>query len=264
MSAETDKILTRVDGAVGHVIFNNPEKRNAVSLDMWETVGAAFDRFAADDALRVIVVSGAGGKSFVAGADISKFGQVRDSEEAARAYDVKVRDVHRRILECPKPVIAMIDGFCLGGGLNLAMLCDIRICSDTSQFGMPAAKLGLGYPLTSIKRLMDLVGPSAARHLMFTAERIDAPEAYRIGFVQRVVPAAELGAHVAAYAATIAANAPLTVKAMKLISAQVLKDPADRDLDLCQSLVDACFASEDYHEGRTAFMEKRPPVFKGR
>lgn len=264
MSDGADKILTRVDGAVGHVIFNNPEKRNAVSLDMWDAVGAAFERFETDPDVRVVVVSGAGGKSFVAGADISKFETERGSEEAAKAYAAKVQDKYRRILSFPKPVIAMIDGFCLGGGLNLAIICDIRICSDKSRFGMPAARLGLGYPFASIKRLMDLIGPLAARHLMFTGERIDAAEAYRIGFVHKVVPAADLNAHVADYAAGIAANAPLTVTAMKLISAEVLKDPAERDMALCEALVDACFGSEDYVEGRTAFLEKRPPSFKGR
>lgn len=264
MTDGSDKILTRVDGAVGHVIFNNPEKRNAVSLDMWEMVGEAFDRFTADDDLRVVVVSGAGGKSFVAGADISKFEQVRSSEEAARAYSEKTQAVYKRIMGCPKPVIAMIDGYCIGGGLNLSMMCDIRICSEKSQFGMPAARLGLGYPFWSIKRLMDLVGPMAGRHLMFTAERIDAQEAFRIGYVQKVLPEGELEAYVADYAATIAANAPLTVKAMKLISVEALKDSADRDMALCERVVDDCFASEDYREGRTAFMEKRTPQFKGR
>lgn len=260
----TEKMLMRRDGAVGHMIFNQPEKRNAVSLSMWERAGEILDEFEADPEIRVVVLSGAGGKAFVSGADISEFEDKRGTAEAQQHYNAQTGKVYDRIAAFPKPTIAMIDGFCIGGGLNLACLCDIRICSEKSQFGMPAARLALGYPFAAIRRLTNIVGIANARDLMFTARRVDAAHAFRIGLAQQVVPEGELEQVVADYAGGIAANAPMTVAAMKFISTQVLADPDDRDLALCQAMVDACFASEDFKEGRRAFMEKRKPEFKGR
>jgi enoyl-CoA hydratase len=262
--SQSDKMLARKDGSVGHMIFNNPERHNAVSLDMWDAADRILDDFEQDAEVRVVVLSGAGGKSFVSGADISKFEKERGSEEAVRHYNDRIKVVYSRIHQFPKPTIAMINGYCIGGGLNLAAACDLRFCSEKSKFAMPAARLALGYPYAAIKRLMDAVGPTAAKHLMFTAERIDAEEALRVGLVMKVLPEEVLEAHVSAYAGKIAANAPLTVKAMKLISNEVLKDPEERDLSICDRLVDDCFASEDYKEGRRAFMEKREPRFQGK
>jgi enoyl-CoA hydratase/carnithine racemase len=263
MEDQNDKMLARKEGAVGHLIFNNPQKHNAVSLDMWDAADAILDDFQNDEGVRVVVLSGAGGKSFVSGADISKFEKERGSEEAVRHYNDRIKLVYDRIHAFPKPTIAMIDGYCIGGGLNLAAACDLRFCSAKSKFAMPAARLALGYPYPAIKRLMNAVGPAAAKHLMFTAQRIDAEDAYRLGLVQKILPDDELEAFVADYAGKIAANAPLTVKAMKLISNEMLKDPDARDLALCDRLVSECFASEDYKEGRRAFMEKREPEFTG-
>lgn len=260
----TDKMLARREGAVGHMIFNQPEKRNAVSLSMWERAVEILNDFAADPEIRVVVLSGAGGKAFVSGADISEFEDKRGTAEAQQHYNARTGEVYARIEAFPKPTIAMINGFCIGGGLNLACLCDIRICSDKSQFGMPAARLALGYPFAAIKRLAAIVGIANARDLMFTARRIDADHAARIGLAQQVVPETALEETVAEYAGGIAANAPLTVAAMKFISTQVLADPSDRDLVHCDEMVARCFASDDFKEGRRAFMEKRKPDFQGR
>ena len=263
MQDQSDKMLARKEGSVGHMIFNNPEKHNAVSLDMWDAADVILDDFENDAGVRVVVLSGAGGKSFVSGADISKFEKERGSEEAVRHYNDRIKVVYGRIHAFPKPTIAMINGYCIGGGLNLAVACDLRFCSEKSKFAMPAARLALGYPYPAIRRLTDAIGPGAAKHMMFTARRIDAEEAYRLGLVQKILAEDELEAFIADYAGSVAANAPLTVKAMKLISNEVLKDPDMRDLEMCDRLVSECFASEDYKEGRRAFMEKRPPQFKG-
>ncbi|MDH3231340.1 MAG: enoyl-CoA hydratase [Alphaproteobacteria bacterium] len=260
----TDKMIARKAGALGHVIFNNPEKHNAVSLDMWDAAAAILADFEADDAVRVVVLSGAGGKSFVSGADISKFEKERGSEDAVRHYNSRTRAVYDRIHAFPKPTIAMINGYCIGGGLNLAVTSDLRFCSGKSKFAMPAARLALGYPYPAIKRLIDVVGQGAAKDLMYSARRIDAAEALRVGLVQQVLDEAELEGFVDEYAGRIAANAPMTVRTMKFIAGQVFRNPEDRDLDLCDQRVAECFASEDYKEGSRAFMEKRDPQFKGR
>ena len=260
----TEKMLSRRDGAVGHMIFNQPEKHNAVSLEMWEAAERIMQDFEADRSIRVLVLSGAGGKSFVAGADISEFEKQRDSADAQARYNARTRAVYRLVENFPKPTIAMIHGYCIGGGLNLACACDLRLCSDKASFGMPAARLALGYPFEAIKRLADIVGIANARHLMFSARRIDAEHALSIGLAQQVVPLERLEPTVEEYAKDIAANAPLTIRAMKFISNQVLADPADRDLERCDEMVAACFASEDFKEGRRAFMEKRKPVFQNR
>ncbi len=259
-----EKMLGRKDGAIGHLIFNNPEKHNAVSLEMWDATDRILDDFAADGEVRVVVLSGAGGKSFVSGADISKFEKERGSEDAVHHYNDRIKGVYERVELFAKPTIAMVNGYCLGGGLNLAAACDLRFCSAKSKFGMPAARLALGYPYPAIRRLINAVGPAAAKYLMFSAQRIDAEEAFRLGLVQQVLPEEELESFVTDFAGRIAGNAPLTVKAMKAITNEVLKDPADTDLALCDRLVADCFASEDYKEGRRAFMEKRDPAFKGR
>jgi enoyl-CoA hydratase/carnithine racemase len=259
----TEKMLSRRDGAIGHMIFNQPEKHNAVSLEMWEAAERIMHDFEADPAIRVLVLSGAGGKSFVAGADISEFEKSRGTTDAQTHYNARTRAVYRLVENFPKPTIAMIHGYCIGGGLNLACACDLRVCSDKGSFGMPAAKLALGYPFEAIQRLANIVGIANARHLMFTAQRIDADHALRIGLAQQVVPLAELEAAVDAYAGVIAGNAPLTVQAMKYISTQVLTDPDDRDLTKCDAMVATCFASQDFNEGRRAFMEKRKPEFQG-
>ncbi len=260
----SDKVIARKDGRVGWIVFNNPERHNAVSLEMWQAVGEIMDDFAADEAVRVIVLTGAGGKAFVSGADISKFKEERASEPAVATYNKVTAQTFERLANLPKPTIAMIRGYCIGGGLALAVCCDMRICTEGSKFGIPAAKLGLGYGFDGVKRLVDLVGPAYAQEIFFTARQFTAGEAQAMGLVNRVVADGELESFVTGYATTIADNAPLTVTSIKRIVCEVLKDPQARDLAACARLVKACHASHDYVEGRTAFMEKRKPVFTGR
>ena len=262
--ASTDKVIARKDGNVGYVIFNNPERRNAMSLEMWETCTAAMASYAGDTSIRVVVLTGAGDKAFVAGADISKFGDERSSEEAVKKYNEAVEAAYASVHEFPKPTIAQIRGFCVGGGMGLASCCDLRIASEDARFAVPAAKLGLGYGYPGVKRLMDIVGPSFTKEIFFTARLFDAMEAVEMGLVNRMVGNHELESYVKDYAATIAGNAPLTVDSIKFIVGEAVKDELKRDMKRCEDLVEACFKSADYEEGRTAFMEKRKPVFKGR
>ena len=260
---KTDKMLARKEGNVGYVIFNNPERHNAVSLEMWARTAEILEGFKNDDDVRVVVLTGAGGKSFVSGADISKFESERSSFEGMKTYNETVARANEGVASFPKPTIAMIKGYCIGGGLGLAVCCDLRICSDNSKFAIPAAKLGLGYSYPGVKRLSDLVGPSFAKEIFFTARQFDAEEARAMGLVNRVVPEAELESYVKNYADTIAGNAPLTVNSVKYIVGEVVKEESKRDLARAAELVKKCFDSKDYVEGRTAFMEKRKPVFTG-
>jgi len=259
----TEKMLSRIEEGVGYITFNNPDKHNAVSIEMWDALEKILDNFRNSNKIRVIVLNGAGGKAFVSGADISKFDKERSSKEAVLSYNKRTQKVYELLESFPKPTIAMIDGYCIGGGLNLAVCCDIRICSEKSKFAMPAAKLSLGYPFSSIKRLFDVMGPGMAKHFMFTAEKISATEALACGLVQKLISEDSIDSYVKDYALTIANNAPLTIKAMKQIGIEILKNPDERDLLLCEKLASACFDSEDYKEGRKAFMEKRKPNFKG-
>ena len=258
-----EKMLSRTQDSVGYIIFNNPEKHNAVSIEMWDALEKFLNQFREDKNIRVVVLEGAGGKSFVSGADISKFDKERSTKEAVLSYNKRTHKVYELLETFPKPTIAKINGYCIGGGLNLAVCCDIRICSEKSKFAMPAAKLSLGYPFSSIKRLFDIMGPGMAKHFMFTAEKISANEAVSCGLVQKLVTEENLETFVNDYAFTISKNAPLTIKAMKQIGIEILKNPLERDLSLCDQLVSACFDSEDYKEGRKAFMEKRKPNFRG-
>ena len=260
---KTDKMLARKDGGVGYVIFNNPERHNAVSLDMWDATSRILEGFANDEEVRVVVLTGAGGKAFVSGADISKFESERATLEATRRYNASVEKAYTGIQQFAKPTIAMIRGYCIGGGVGLAVCCDLRICSDNSRFAVPAAKLGLGYSYAGLRRLVDVIGPAFAREIFFTARQFDAEEASRMGLVNRVVPEAELEPYVKNYADTIAANAPLTVKGVKYIIGEIMKDESARNLARCAELVEQCFASNDFIEGRRAFMEKRKPAFTG-
>lgn len=263
LTLPTEKMIARIDGPVGWIVFNNPARRNAVSLDMWAAVPTILDRFENDPAVRVIVLRGAGEAAFVSGADISQFEAARASPEDNERYEHAVDEASRRLHECPKPTIAMIRGWCMGGGVGIAVSCDLRIAADNAKFGIPAARLSVGYGHKGVRKLMDLVGPSFTKEIFFTARHFMADEALAMGLVNRVLPAAELESYVQDYCRKIADNAPLTIHALKATVAALMKG-ADGDLESSHRLVMACFASEDFVEGRRAFMEKRRPVFHGR
>src|SRR5216684_257133 len=258
------KILQSIADGVGIITFNNPEKRNAMSLDMWEGLGSALIELRDHPEVRVVIMVGAGDKAFVSGADISQFEKTRHNAEASEEYSKKRAAQRALLADYPKPIIACIRGFCLGGGMQVAMAADIRIASENSQFGIPAAKLGIAYGYDGLKHLVSLVGPSWARLLMYTGMRIDSTEALRIGLVDRVVSDAELWNVTTEIARTISTNAPLAIKAAKITIAQVLQDPDRRDMDAIKQIGTDCMDSEDFREGRRAFMEKRKPQFHGR
>ena len=260
----TDKMLSRKEGRVGIMTFNNPEKHNAVSFEMWTAVEAILDDFVRDPEVRVVVLTGAGGKAFVSGADISKFADERQSEEAVQRYNALVEKIYSHIYEFPKPTIAMIRGHCIGGGLNLAICCDTRIATDGSRFSLPAAKLGLGYGYPGLRRYMQTVGAPVTKEIFFSARQYNAADALARGMINRIVADAELESTVMDLANTIAGNAPLTVATVKQCLIEAQKDPDARDLERCAKMVKACFASNDYVEGRKAFLEKRKPVFTGK
>jgi enoyl-CoA hydratase/carnithine racemase len=264
MKLMTEKILADVEDGIGWLTFNQPEKRNAMSMEMWQGVADAFESFQADPEVRVVVMRGAGGKAFVSGADISEFDANRANAEQKAHYNAVTSQGKHWLGNIEKPLVAMIQGFCIGGGLAVALNADIRIATEGSKFGIPAAKLGLGYDFPGLSTLARLVGPTVARDILFSARFLSADEALRVGLINRVVPEAELESEVRDYCALIAQNAPLTVKAAKAALKEWERDPDDRDLAKIDQLVNACFDSEDYKEGRRAFAEKRAPRFQGR
>jgi enoyl-CoA hydratase/carnithine racemase len=259
----TGELLVEVAGAVAVVTFSNPAKRNALSAGMRAALPGALAGLQADPGVRVVVVTGAGDKAFVSGADISEFGDRRTSPAARAEYDRGWEAISHAWHNLDKPVIAMIRGFCIGGGLLTALEADIRIASDDSQFGIPAARLGLGYGFASVTALVNLIGPAAAAEVLFSARRFAAAEALQLGLVNRVVPAASLQEEVMSLARGIAQNAPLTVAACKAAIREAGRSPDRRDVGRVEAMIEACFRSADYLEGQRAFAEKRPPAFTG-
>jgi len=264
MQLRTDRMIARKEGGVGWMIFNNPERRNAVSLAMREAMVEILEAYAKDDEVRVLILRGAGGKSFVAGADISEFKDKRNSAEAEAHYNAIADKSRVAMLEFGKPIIAMVEGFCVGGGMGTALSCDFRIASDDSEFGIPAARLGLAYSYDNLKNLTDVVGPAFAKQMLFTGARLSARKALEIGLVNEIWPRAELEGRVLAIAGEIVANAPLTIRAAKATIDEIHKDAGARDMARIDRLARECFDSRDFREGREAFMEKRKPVFQGR
>ena len=263
-TSTTGRVEVWTESSTLHIRFNNPARHNALSVDMWEAVPPLLAQAELDDDIRLVVFSGAGEKAFVSGADITQFEDMRAAKEAVKYYEAMAEESLMSIYNCRKPTLALIRGYCIGGGVNVAISCDIRLASTDSVFSIPAARLGLGYRYSALKNLVNLIGVGAAKDLFFTARRIDAAEAKTLGLVTRLAEPAELAALLAQYTGAMAENAPITVQAGKAIMAEILKPSSDLDMALCQEQIRQCFESEDYAEGRKAFMEKRKPVFKGR
>lgn len=250
------EVLTQRSGAVAQIVLSNPAKHNAMTPEMWVALAGSLEECDADPAIRVIVLTGAGDKSFVSGADIGRLDPKAGSAGAAPLpYMAPMR--------CAKPVLAKIRGFCMGGGLGLAAACDLRFAADDAVFRMPAARLGMGYSHDGVRRFVDVIGATNTLDIFFSARRFDAAEAFRIGFLSGVVPAAELDRAVDDYCALIAENAPLTLLAAKRTVMTLLADPAERDPAAMHASIDRALASIDLKEGRAAFLEKRPPRFIG-
>jgi enoyl-CoA hydratase/carnithine racemase len=260
----TERLVAERQGPVGWLTFNNPARRNAVSIDMWEGIPKALDAFERDPEVRVIVLAGAGDKAFVSGADISQYEKERSTEEGIRRYNRISSLACDRFQACDKVTLAAIRGYCLGGGVNVALCCDLRLAADDARFGVPAAKLGLGYGATALKNLVDTVGAAYAREMLITGRQFTAGEAKDMGFVHRVAPVAGLEALVLEYCGMISDNAPLTIRASKRIVRELLKPGSAFDAKACAAWVQECFESQDYIEGRRAFMEKRKPAFQGK
>ena len=264
-TATTEKLLLQKDGPIGWITFNQPEKRNAVSQEMWQAMPEYVADLAADPAIRVVILRGGGETAFVAGADISQFKDRRrnaaDEEEYRRISGAGSDSLAR----LGKPLVAMIHGFCIGGGVSIAITCDLRIAADDARFGIPAARLGLGYHYKGMEKLMSLIGPSYTKELFFTARTdFTAQDALRMGLVNQVVPKADLERFTRDYALTMSRNAPLTQRSAKASVEQILKPEAQRDYALLDKLIKDCFDSQDYQEGVKAFSEKRRPQFQGR
>ena len=263
IDSPTPKMLAEVNDGIGWITFNAPEKRNAMSLDMWQGLGEILGKLQEEKSLRVLILKGAGDAAFVSGADISEFEDKRSSQRDRDAYEAAFDDALDKLANFATPVVAMIRGYCIGGGLAIALNTDIRIATEQSKFGIPAAKLGLGYGFEAVKTLESIVGPSHAKDILFTARFLEAKEALSIGLINFTVGSELLEQTVNEYANKIVTNAPLTIRAVKKTVGEVVKDPGQKNPAHIERIVNDCFLSADYQEGRRAFMEKRKPKFTG-
>lgn len=252
------------EGELGWLVFDHPERRNAISMEMWRAIPEAVQALERDPEVRVAIARGAGEQAFVSGADISEFERLRTGAKAAAAYEAETARAFDALAGLSKPLIAMIHGFCVGGGMATALAADLRYASEDAVFAIPAARLGLAYHAAGLRALMDLVGPATAKEILFSARRYRAPEALRLGLVNAVWPKGDLERGVRERALEVARNAPLTVRSVKCIVRDLGREPGQRDPDAVAASIRACFESEDYREGVQAFLAKRPPRFRGR
>ena len=259
----SEKLVSRTENGIGWIIFNNAEKRNAVSLQMAKRAAECIKEHEENDEVRVLIIKGEGGKSFVSGADISEFEKIRSTPEGVKVYETTSNQMYQGLRDCAKTTIAMIQGYCMGGGVALACACDFRICSKDAIFSVPAARLGISYGPNHTRWVVEAVGLSSAKEILMTARRYSAEKAHGIGLVNHLVENSEIEEFTIQYAATIVKNAPLSVLAAKVIARQVSKISRDWDRELCSEWMKKCASSQDYKEGRRAFMEKRLPNFTG-
>lgn len=260
----TDNLHGFIDGLIGRIIFNKPEKHNAVSIDMWLALTNIIENFEQNKNIRVIILSGAGDKAFISGADISEFNKVRTGLKAVAEYDKIAELATQRLYSAKIPTIAMINGYCIGGGLGIAIACDIRLASLNSSFAIPAAKLGLGYGTKGVQRIVNLIGPAFARELLITAEQFNADDALAMGLINRTIKKESLINYTEKYANGITQNAPMTIFAARESIKAIQENKIKNYKDYLEGLVEKCFSSEDYAEGRSAFKQKRKPSFKGK
>ncbi len=260
----TDDILVTQDGNIATVIFNRPAVRNAISFAMWSEIAYIIERLTGDDAVRAILLRGAGTDAFASGADISEFEQNRKDRATAIAYNKIVEDACTAIRRCPKPTAAMMFGFCMGGAMAIAMACDLRFAAEGSRFGIPAAKLSIVYAFDDVRQLVNIVGPANPKDILKSGRAVGAEEAFRIGLVQRLLPAAELEAYTFDYLRAVTANAPLSLRGAKRQIQAIFEGVTEEHRQHMRGLRDQTFDSEDFKEGTRAFLEKRPPRFQGR
>jgi len=259
-----DPLLLHKDPPLAWITFNRPERRNAISFEMWQALPDLVAQVAEDNELRVLLIRGAGEEAFISGADISQFGKVRSDASTTVEYDRASGAALASLATLEKPVIAMIHGFCFGGGCSVAVMCDLRLCSDDARFCIPAARLGVAYPVErGVERLVHVVGAANATEILTTARVYNAEEAYHIGLVNRVLPKAELETYTRDYALKMADNAPLSVAAHKFFVRESAKAANLRDMEKIRAWSARCFNSADYKEGVAAFMGKRRPKFRG-
>jgi enoyl-CoA hydratase/carnithine racemase len=252
------------DGPLATVVFNRPRVRNALNLAMWSELGRVTRALSADDAVRAVVYRGAGREAFASGADISEFTEVRKDTATALRYSAQTEEAQAAIRECPKPTVAMIFGYCMGGAMAIAMACDLRFAAEGSRFGIPAARLSIIYPASAVGQLVELVGPSYAKDILFSARTLSDREALAIGFVQRLLPVDELEQVTHEYLRRVADNAPLSVQGAKVTIDSYVAGLTEERTARLRALGTAAFESEDYREGTRAFLEKRAPRFSGR
>jgi enoyl-CoA hydratase/carnithine racemase len=254
------RIIAERRGAVGSITIDNPDRHNAISNPMWTAITEAALAFGADPEVRVVTIEGSGRKAFASGADISRFESAEGPvTRGGGAFTTACATVHG----LAKPTVAVIRGWCLGGGMALAISCDLRLANEAARFGIPAAKLSIGYPVDGLRRIVELVGLSTAKEIMFTARQYTAAEALRLGMVNHVLADDALDAFAADYIAAIAGGAPLTQLGAKLALAELARDESRRDLSAAEAVIARCATSRDHAEGTRAFLEKRKPVFTG-
>ena len=257
-------ILVQPDGAIATVVFNRPERRNAISLAMWQELARVTEGLAKDESVRAVVYRGAGTEAFAAGADISEFQENRKDRASAIRYNEQTDAAYKAIRGCPKPTVAMVYGFCMGGAMAIAMACDLRFAAEGAKFGIPAAKLNIIYPADAVAQLVALVGPAYAKDILYSARAVDAAEALAIGFIQRLLPKDDLERATYEYLRTVAANAPMSLRGSKVMIQSILEGLTETHRTRLRQLALEVFESEDYKEGTRAFLEKRPPRFQGR